>query len=288
MTEQLTGPTTEEAVVLELTDEDAARMRELHERIEAQGGLGPDDSATRGAFGSAASMIAEAKKHLGYVEEAGNVTIFNRWLGPIGNSFGYFWCHSFQSYCLAHSDNADAGPRTASCVAGVKWFTDRGRFGSTPHVGDLVYYGPGGGTHVELVIGVAPDAIQTIGGNTGGTVDGKAFFNGNGVYTKSVKRTPNVFGYGSPQYSVDAVPAAGIATTPATAPPASTPFTKVRSVADQQTGVNSLGFTPPLGVDGKWGPKTEAGVKWLQTRVGTTPDGRWGAETERLFKALGK
>ena len=54
----------------------------------------------------------------------------------------------------SNSDNADAGPKTASCPAGVKWFSDRGRFGQTPHVGDLVYYGPGGGTHVELVVGV--------------------------------------------------------------------------------------------------------------------------------------
>ena len=270
-------------------------MRELDERIEAQGGTvgSDDDTGTRGGFGSAATMIAEARKHLGYQEKGDNDTIFNRWLGPIGgygsDGFGYPWCHAFVSYCLGHSDNADAGPRTAGCSIGVAWFTQRGRLSQTPHVGDIVYYGPGGGTHVELVVGVAASTIQTIGGNTSGTVDGKAFFNGDGVYEKTVQRTSRIFGYGSPQYSVDAVPAGKSGTGAQPGVPAGgtvKPITTVRSIEHQQEAVNGLGHTPPLDVDGEWGPKTEAGVKWLQKKIGVAVDGQWGNDTETAFRAF--
>jgi hypothetical protein len=295
MTEQVTEPTTsEDGVVLEDSEQDQARMRELDERIEAQGGIeAPDeDVGTRGGFGSPASMIAEARKHIGYRETGDNDTIFNRWLGAISsypNPYGYPWCQAFQSYCLAHSDNADGGPRTASCSDGVRWFEQRGRMGQNPHVGDLVYYGKGGGTHVELVTAVTPTSIQTIGGNTGGSLSG-AYFNGDGVYEKTVQRTSKIYGYGSPVYSIDAVPATDIVKVAAGGGlvPGTTvkPITTVRSIKQQQIAVNKLGYTPPLDTDGEWGPKSEAGVKWLQKKIGTTADGQWGQGTEKAFKAF--
>nr|WP_262346967.1 peptidoglycan-binding protein [Streptomyces sp. QL37] len=59
----------------------------------------------------------------------------------------------------------------------------------------------------------------------------------------------------------------------------------VRSVASQQRAVNGLGYSPALDVDGMFGPRTEAGVKWLQARVGTAVDGIWGPNTEAAYKA---
>lgn len=298
MTDQLTEATTEEEpVVLEDSQEQQERMRELDERIREQGGVEPEDpdTATRGGFGSPATLVAEAKKHLGYREAGENDTKFNRWLGKIAkyphDGFGYPWCHAFVSYCLWHSDNADCGPRTASCLVGVDWFKSRGRFSQTPHVGDIVYFGANGGTHVELVVGVAADSIQTIGGNTSGSVDGQTFFNGNGVYQKTVKRSSRIFGYGHPLYSSGAAtPGVGAVVAAVNAAPTSSgaPMTNVRSIRQQQEAVNALGYTPKLDVDGEWGPKTAAGVKWLQKKVGAGVDGEWGAETERLFKAFAK
>ena len=300
MTDQMTeGPTTDgEPAVFEDDPQHEERMEELDERIKAQGGVEPEepDTATRGGFGSPQTMIAEAKKHLGYRETGENDTKFNRWLGRINgykhDGFGYPWCHSFVSYCLWHSDNADAGPRTAGCLAGVAWFKQRGRYSSTPQVGDIVYYGAEGGTHVELVVGVGPTTLTTIGGNTSGSVDGKAFFNGNGVYQKTVQRSSRIHGYGRPLYSSAAMPVAGGGGggdggaaggfTPAK------PLTSVRSVKQQQLAVNSLGYAPPLDVDGDWGPKTAAGVKWLQQKVGAGVDGEWGLETERHYTAFAK
>jgi CHAP domain/Putative peptidoglycan binding domain len=280
----------EQPVVMEDTDDDRARMEELDARIEEHGIQGGEpDEGTRG-LGSAQSMVAEARKHLGYREAAGNDAKFNHWLGSIpgygAGGFGYPWCHAFVSYCLGHSDNSGAGPRTAGCKAGVDWFKAQGRFGNQPHVGDLVYYGPGGGTHVELVVGVSGNTTETIGGNTSGRAAvGARLFNGDGVYQKTVTRTSRIFGYGSPNYAsgaADPGKGGGGGTGSAVKP-----FTNVRNIRLQQEAVNSLGRTPPLDVDGEWGPQTEKGVKWLQKRIGCTEvDGQWGQETERLFKAF--
>ncbi|MFC8392229.1 MULTISPECIES: peptidoglycan-binding protein [unclassified Streptomyces] len=60
-------------------------------------------------------------------------------------------------------------------------------------------------------------------------------------------------------------------------------YAAIRSIAAQQIAVNGLGHTPPLDVDGSFGPLTEAGVKWLQTKVGTAPDGLWGPDTEQAY-----
>jgi len=285
MTEMTTQD--EQPVEMELTDEDHARMQELEARI-AESGIqgGEPDEGTRG-LGSAQSMIAEARKHLGYREKPVNDTIFNHWLGSIGGTFGYYWCHAFISYCFAHSDNAGAGPRTAGCAVGVDWFKQRGRFSSEPHVGDIVYYGPGGGTHVELVTSVSPSAIGTIGGNTSGSAGGKTYFNGDGVYEKSVRRdSARIYGYGSPLYASGAADpgkgGGGGGTGSAVKP-----LTNVRNIRQQQEAVNSLGHTPPLDVDGEWGPNTEKGVKWLQKRIGCGEiDGQWGEDTEKRFKAF--
>ena len=135
-------------------------------------------------------------------------------------------------------------------------------------MGDLVYYGPGGGTHVELVVGVSGRSIQTIGGNTSGSLDGKAFFNGDGVYQKTVQRTSRIFGYGHPEFSSGAAPSGGGGGAPAQAKGPVKPITSIRSIRQQQDAVNGLGHKPPLDADGEWGPKTEAGVKWLQKKVG--------------------
>jgi CHAP domain-containing protein/putative peptidoglycan binding protein len=295
VSDQMTEATTDQdPVVLEDTEEDQERMHELEQRIIEQGGITPTapDDATRGGFGSPQSMITEAKKHVGYRETGENDTKFNRWLGAIGGypheGFGYPWCHAFVSYCLWHSDNADTGPRTAGCESGVGWFKQHGRYDSTPHVGDIVYYGPGGGTHVELVVGVTPDTIQTIGGNTSGSVDGKTFFNGNGVYQKTVKRSSRINGYGHPEYSSGQAAAGPAGPTAPAAAKTVKPMTNVRSIKAQQEAVNALGHMPKLDMDGQWGPKTEAGVKWLQKKLGAGADGEWGQQTEKLFAAFRK
>ncbi|GIJ22781.1 peptidoglycan-binding protein [Micromonospora lutea] len=62
-------------------------------------------------------------------------------------------------------------------------------------------------------------------------------------------------------------------------------MTSVRSIGAQQQAVNQAGYTPGLVVDGLWGPKTDAGVRWLQGRLGVTVDGLWGPATEAAYLA---
>ena len=287
---EVIGQEQAEVHVIEDSEEEQERKRELEERLAEQGDAESDvgDVALEGVSkGSAKTMIAEARKHIGYQESGENDTKFNRWLGSIKGyphgGYGYPWCHSFLSYCLAHSGNAGAGPRTAGCATGVSWFRSNGRFRAKPRVGDFVYYGAGGGTHVEVVAAVTPTTIRTIGGNTSGSLGGN-YFNGDGVYEKVISRSSSkIYGFGSPAYASTAVPSGnggGSATV--------TPVTSMRTVKQQQEAVNALGYTPKLAVDNEWGPKTAAGVKWLQKKVGTGVDGQWGKDTEAKYLAYKK
>ncbi|MEV0660118.1 CHAP domain-containing protein [Actinomadura luteofluorescens] len=149
-----------------------------------------------------AAAIEAAEGEIGYRESGDNQTRYNRWLGKIGGTYGYPWCASFQSWVADQAGGrADTDyPRTAGCLVAVDWFKRHGRWSSTPHVGDWVMYGPGGGTHVELVVGVTRSSITTIGGNTSGSLAGQ-YFNGDGVYKKLVDRNSDrIFGYGRPIY----------------------------------------------------------------------------------------
>lgn len=265
-------------VVHVIGDDDSTAMDQLNEILAEQGEVeaGPPPSALSG--GSTTSMINVARSFVGYREIPKNYTKFNIWLGRIDgvppyphDGLGYPWCHSFQSYCLAHSGNAAAGPRTAGCVVGNEWFRNRDRWYSTPKVGDLVYYGSKGQDHVELVSAVTPTAIKTIGGNTAGSLGGD-YYNGDGVYEKFVDRKASrIFGYGRPDYATGGGP-----------------LTMIRIIREQQRAVNKLGYKPKLPLNDTWGPKTEAGVKWLQNKVGTVADGEWGSDTEAKFVAYVK
>ena len=153
---------------------------------------------------TASQLIKILEREIGYRESGENNTKYNRWLGPISgyphSGYGYPWCASFASWAYAQAGlraGADF-PRTASCAVGVSWYRARGRWGSTPRVGAQVYYGPGGGTHTEIVVAVSSSSITTIGGNTSGSLGG-TYYNGDGVYKKSVARSESrIYGYGYP------------------------------------------------------------------------------------------
>lgn len=156
---------------------------------------------------SLTEAIKVAKSQIGKRETGNNDVPYNRWLGRIPgyphSGYGYPWCQSFQSWVASKAGgkaNVDY-PKTAGCEVAVAWFQAHKRYGRTPHVGDMVFYGPGGGTHVELVVAVSSKSITTVGGNTSGSLNG-AFHNGDGVYQKSVSRSSSrIHGYGRPVYA---------------------------------------------------------------------------------------
>ncbi|MFF3673576.1 peptidoglycan DD-metalloendopeptidase family protein [Streptomyces sp. NPDC002120] len=162
---------------------------------------------------TAAEAIRLARKELGYRETGENDTKFNRRFGQIPgyphNGYGYPWCQSFQS--IIHLDaggrkNTDF-PWSAGCAVATSWFKSNGRWStSSPQPGDMLMYGPGGGTHVDMVTEVEPGRVRVIGGNTGGNMNG-AYYNGNGVYEKWVDRSnAKIHGYGRPKYQGGSTP----------------------------------------------------------------------------------
>ena len=156
---------------------------------------------------TADKAVSVARAEIGYRESGTNDTKYNRWLGKIGgyphDGYGYPWCCSFMSWVAAQAGGKPGvdAPRTAGCLAAVSWFKEKKRWYSSPQVGDWVFYGPGGGTHVELVVKVTGSSITTIGGNTSGSLNG-TYYNGDGVYQKTVSRSDSrIYGYGRPLYA---------------------------------------------------------------------------------------
>jgi hypothetical protein len=111
------------------------------------------------------------------------------WIGISGSTneatqyYGYngvAWCCIFQWSIFNKSGHGDlfmGGGKTASCSEVTQWYQARGKFGTTPKVGALVVYGPGGGSHIGLVESVSGSGINdyvSIEGNTRGATGGLA------------------------------------------------------------------------------------------------------------------
>lgn len=114
------------------------------------------------------------------------------------------WCATFTCWVFLQAGGT-AGtdfPVTASCLQQVAWGRSRGRFYSSPRVGDLAMIGPGGGTHVEVVVRVSGSTFWSIGGNTSGSWGGN-YANGDGVYEKS-RSVSSAYGFVRPVYGSSA------------------------------------------------------------------------------------
>ncbi|GCD99873.1 LysM peptidoglycan-binding domain-containing protein [Embleya hyalina] len=147
---------------------------------------------------SAASMIELAATQVGYKEGRDNWTKYPPEVPGLGWAQNDAWCQTFISWLAVKTGNTDVVPITASCVTCTNWYKNKGRFYSSPRVGDLVMFGPSGGSHVELVVGVSDSEITTIGGNTSATYSAT----GDGVYRKKHDRSfSRIHGYCRPAYT---------------------------------------------------------------------------------------
>ncbi|WP_165964235.1 peptidoglycan-binding protein [Actinomadura sp. KC216] len=239
-----------------------------------------------------AAAIKAATGQIGYRESGNNKTRFNTWLGSIPGyphgGYGYPWCQSFQSW-VADEAGGEAGkdyPKTAGCASAVAWFKKHGRWSSSPHVGDMVFYGPTGSTHVELVVGVSAHSITTVGGNTSGSLDGR-YYNGDGVYRKTVSRSSErIYGYGRPAYDGSSAPA------PAPKPPAvpsknppawpgryitQPPMMRGDDVMAWQRRMRMRGWS--IAADGVYGPDSEDVCRAFQKEKRLAVDGVVGPKT---------
>ncbi|MBR2765549.1 MAG: CHAP domain-containing protein [Blautia sp.] len=115
------------------------------------------------------------------------------------------WCASFQCWAFTQILGLDGAKKALCgdiddyCPALVAQFQKAGRWHSTPEVGDLVFFGQGGGEHVGLVYQISAGMIRTIEGNTSSSSG--VVSNGGGVWSKSYTiGYSRIAGYGRPKY----------------------------------------------------------------------------------------
>lgn len=170
------------------------------------------------------ALIAEAKKHLGYVEGKGKDNIFGKWYGMNGAP----WCAMFVSYCLNKSGAgaAVAGAQSpkgfASCGAGIKFFKAKKAWFPVAQAkaGDIVFFDwehDGEQDHVGIVVSNDPKTktVKTIEGNTSDTNHS----NGGTVQAKT-RNYSVIMGVGRPAYAVVKPAAAPVAPAAPAAPAA--------------------------------------------------------------------
>jgi hypothetical protein len=149
-------------------------------------------------------LIAEAKKHVGYVEGANKDNIFGAWYGANHSP----WCAAFVSYCMTHAGFPTLlkGAQTAkgfnSCGKGIAFFKAKKAWFpvSEAKPGDLVFFDwdhDGEQDHVGIVTmnDVANKVLHTIEGNTSDI----SHSNGGIVQVKN-RNYSVVMGVGRPNY----------------------------------------------------------------------------------------
>lgn len=142
----------------------------------------------------AEKLINIAKKEIGNNKSDGTHMKYETYMGFSGNEP---WCAMFVSWCANQAGFIDSGiiPKYASCSDGVSWFQSKNAFhkegsGYTPQPGDIVFFGPGGGSHTGIVVKSDANNVYTIEGNTSDMVAERT----------RPRATGYVYGYGTPDY----------------------------------------------------------------------------------------
>lgn len=167
---------------------------------------------------TAAQVIAEAKKHVGYVEGARKDNMFGKWYGMNGAP----WCAMFASYCIAKAGGvslikgAQNDRGFASCGSGIKFFKAKKAWFHVVEAqpGDLAFFDwehDGEQDHVGIVVSNDPKTktIKTIEGNT----SDKSHSNGGTVQAKT-RNYSVIMGVGRPAYAKAATAPAAPAKAP--------------------------------------------------------------------------
>ena len=136
------------------------------------------------------SVVDIAKAELGYKEIGNNDTKYGKWYGLNNNP----WCAMFVSWCfnqagLGKNIVAQNSKGFASCQAGLKWFTNRGKIVPVgkAQAGDIVLFQFDADVEADHVgICASNDGkkyLMVYEGNTSGDSKGSQS-NGDGVFLK--------------------------------------------------------------------------------------------------------
>lgn len=135
-----------------------------------------------------------------YPPDSNNVIYNTAYYGHEVSGSSYPWCCAFVWWCFAQFTPCLV-KKTASCQDLAQWFKDNGKWGSTPHPGDVVFFKFNTNTrwtnHVGIVKEVLDSGVKIISieGNTSVGNDS----NGGAVMERT--RSSNIVGYGYPAYS---------------------------------------------------------------------------------------
>lgn len=176
------------------------------------------------------------------------------------------------------------GAGSAACRQSAQFFKDNGAFVQIPEPGDVVFFYYGGAiNHQGIVTGVDGSRISTVEGNSSDAVSAHSYQIG----------ASNIAGYGRPRWSLVSDQSAGEETE---SPEEPVPVTKhgscvarIPMLAQGDVGPSVAALQAALhfrkyaigaaGIDGDFGPATEAAVKNYQGQNGLEADGEVGSMT---------
>ena len=264
---------------------------------------------------TASKLIEIALAEEGYLEKASNASLdsdtanagssnytkYARDLDAIPNFYngkknGYSWCDVFVDWCFVKAFGAEAAleltcqPKKsagAGCKYSAQYYKSKGRFHTTPKVGDQIFFHSGGDpNHTGIIYQVDSSKVYTVEGNTSGASGVVA--NGGGVCRKSYALNySRIYGYGRPAYDAEDASDKPVETAPA----ATTTKKEVgistlkkgsegKTVKALQILLIGYGFScGSYGADGDFGSATQKAVIAYQKANGLEADGVVGSMT---------
>lgn len=154
-------------------------------------------------------IIKIAEKEIGVTEyppNSNNVK-YNTWYyGREVSGSNYAWCCVFIEWIFR-----DTGllKKTGRCTVLMDWFKQKGKYTTTPHVGDLVFYNfdkkkdVNTAKHIGIVVEVGNGYVYSIEGNT--SADSKGSQDNGGMVARRKRNLSSIVGFGMVDYS-DSVP----------------------------------------------------------------------------------
>jgi hypothetical protein len=238
---------------------------------------------------TAQQVIDIAKTQVGYREgfSGGHWNNIEKYAAQVPGlewANGYAWCDVFVAWCFHQAGLADF-PVSASCAVSVAGWKSRKRWSTTPTLGAQVLYGPGGGEHTGIVVGITATTITTVEGNT--NTNGSP--EGDGVYQKAHNRADSyIYGYGAPAYGTHSGSPGGIASGTVHIPsapsfptnsPTPAPLTQEDDMTVRFTNRGSV-YAANIGTGAFWTPTSEEDDQ-LRSLPGVTDEGTKGDFNDR-------
>ena len=235
---------------------------------------------------------------------SGNWTKYARDLDAVTNFYngaknGWPWCDVFVDWlfykcfgpeeamkilCQPHSSGG------AGCMYSAGYYKNNGRWSTTPHEGDQIFfsYSAGEVSHTGIVEQVSGNKVITIEGNTSDCVARRTYTIGAGsIYGYGRPRWQYATGTGKGSIEVNSDPTPQTSGGQAYVPVIGLMKrgTSGAAVRQLQENLIKLGYNcGPDGADGDYGRNTEAAVKKFQEDNHLTADGEAGPITQAAIR----